>query len=277
MGVVVSFQDYLPPARYDAIPWTAARVYEAASPLGPWTLIATVALSPLDADPANPAPRSFTTELGTADGLWYRVVFADATGDVSEPSEAIQNVAGDGSSYVSVYDLKSSLGLPTTATIDADMTRAAMAASRMVDSLTGRTFYAGAAAETRWFTPVSANYLLVGDMIAVDALELDGTAYVADTDWFRDSTDVLRPINGAFRFPVGRRAVSVTGQWGWIAPPVAVKEAAQILAVQLYKRVREAPFGVVAVTMEGEAVRISRADPQIDGLLAPYRRSSMVE
>ena len=48
---------------------------------------------PVDADPADPAYRSFTTELGTADDYWYRVVFADTDGDISIATVPLQNSA----------------------------------------------------------------------------------------------------------------------------------------------------------------------------------------
>jgi hypothetical protein len=78
MTVVVSLEDYRPSPRYDGEPWTDARIEEAAASTGPWTTLETIALAPVDADPMNPAYRDFTTQLGTADGLWYRIVFLDA-------------------------------------------------------------------------------------------------------------------------------------------------------------------------------------------------------
>jgi hypothetical protein len=77
---VVSFVNMTPPARFDAVPWTDAQVEEAATEDGTCSTIDTVALSPVDVDPAAPAARSFTTILGTGDDLWYRVRFLDASG-----------------------------------------------------------------------------------------------------------------------------------------------------------------------------------------------------
>lgn len=104
MTVVVTFEDYTPAPRFDALPWTEVRVQEAALATGTWATIDTIALSPLDADPENPASRDFTTELGTADELWYRVIFADADGDTSEASEAVQNVASS-TPYATIDEL----------------------------------------------------------------------------------------------------------------------------------------------------------------------------
>jgi hypothetical protein len=94
MGEVVSFVGYRPPERFDSLPWTEVRVEEAATETGVYAPLETIALSPLDADPANPAARSFTTQLGTDVGYWYRVIFADADGDVSQPTTPVQNTTG---------------------------------------------------------------------------------------------------------------------------------------------------------------------------------------
>lgn len=93
MTVVVSFEGYRPPPRYDSIPWTEARLYEATTSDGVGTLIETFTLSPVDADPSDPAYRDFTTELGTAAELWYWIVFADASGDTAAATDPVQNIA----------------------------------------------------------------------------------------------------------------------------------------------------------------------------------------
>jgi hypothetical protein len=94
MAQVITFQWYRPIPRYDSIPWTQARIEESADPDGPWTVIDTITLSPVDADPASPASRSFTTELADdAFDLWYQIVFLDGTGDESLPTDPVQNVA----------------------------------------------------------------------------------------------------------------------------------------------------------------------------------------
>jgi hypothetical protein len=134
MTVVVTFEDYTPAPRYDALPWTEVRIEESDAADGTWTLIDTIALSPLDADPENPASRDFTTELGTADELWYRVIFADADGDTSEASAAVQNVASS-TPYATVDELFRLLKIanPTAAQTLAGE-RVLLAASGEIDS-----------------------------------------------------------------------------------------------------------------------------------------------
>jgi hypothetical protein len=93
-GTTVLILGYRPPERYDGHPWTQVRVEESADQTGSYTPLETIAITPVDTDPTQPAARSFTTELGTAIDYWYRVVFLDATGDVSQPTTPVQNSAG---------------------------------------------------------------------------------------------------------------------------------------------------------------------------------------
>jgi hypothetical protein len=55
--------------------------------------------------------------------------------------------------------------------------------------------------------------------------------------------------------------------------PEDIKTATSILAAKLVRRVREAPFGIVTAGVDqGEAMRISRTDPDVYTLLQPYSR-----
>ncbi len=95
MTQIVSFVGYTPPQRFDTLPWTDVQIEEAASDTGTWTIIDTLALSPVDSDPADPQARSFTTANGTATDQWYRISFVDAALRLSEPTEPVQNVPGN--------------------------------------------------------------------------------------------------------------------------------------------------------------------------------------
>lgn len=94
MAEVVTFIGYRPPARYDSLPWTEVRIEESDLEDGLYVELETIPLVPVDPDPSEPASRSFTTQLGTAIDYWYRVIFADADGDVAQPSTPVQNVTG---------------------------------------------------------------------------------------------------------------------------------------------------------------------------------------
>jgi hypothetical protein len=92
LSVVVSFTGWTPPARYDDLPWTEARIQESATENGVYTQIDVYTLDPVDTDPADPVARTFTTELGTVASQWYRLVWADADGDTSVPTNSVQNI-----------------------------------------------------------------------------------------------------------------------------------------------------------------------------------------
>jgi hypothetical protein len=75
---VVTLSDARPPARVDGLPWTRARMDQAPAAAGAWTALETWTLEDVDADPALPAARSFTSALATLDAGWYRLVWLDA-------------------------------------------------------------------------------------------------------------------------------------------------------------------------------------------------------
>lgn len=111
MSQVITFEQFTPVARYDSIPWTNVRIEESdtetLSELTVWTELETQALSPVDADPSDPAARNFTTELADdAMDLWYRIIFVDGDGDESTPTDPIQNTDPfDSAAYATVDEL----------------------------------------------------------------------------------------------------------------------------------------------------------------------------
>ena len=102
--------------------------------------------SPVDADPANPEYRSFTTELGADDDYWYRVVFADADGDISIATVPIQNSASAIPITVEPYATAAELAtiLQVNATSNATaLERVLIAAAGEINTETGRTDLSG--------------------------------------------------------------------------------------------------------------------------------------
>jgi len=81
---IVSFTDYTPVPRFDDVPWSTVMIEEGPTEEGPWALIDTQNLVPLDADPSDPMPRSFTTNQATIEHGWYRISFGDAYNNVME-------------------------------------------------------------------------------------------------------------------------------------------------------------------------------------------------
>lgn len=146
MAQVITFEGYRPSPRFDSIPWTEARVEEATTEDGPWTQIDVFALSPVDSDPEHPASRSFTTELASdTPDLWYRIVFADGTGDVLQPTTPVQNAGADAtfpsaSAYADVDELARILKIRApSADQTTAMERVLLAAAGEINSEIGRT------------------------------------------------------------------------------------------------------------------------------------------
>lgn len=88
----LTLTDYTPVVRYDGTAWTSAQMFEAADPDGPWTLIETFVLEPVDADPENPETRDFTTTNATLETGWYQIVWVDDFLNESS-TPAVQNVS----------------------------------------------------------------------------------------------------------------------------------------------------------------------------------------
>lgn len=106
--MIVSFEDYTPPARFDLIPWTQVRIEESdSSTLSDdtvWSSIDLIALTP-DPDPADPAVRNFTTSLASnTPDLWYRVTFIDGSANESLPSVPVQNLENAVAAYANTEE-----------------------------------------------------------------------------------------------------------------------------------------------------------------------------
>ncbi len=195
--------------------------------------------------------------------------------------------------YLTLPQFKSMTG-KTTVTDDPTAEMAINAASRAIDAVCERRFYADAAATARVYTPDDWYEVRVDDFHTITGLAVktdpgdDGTY---ETTW--STTDYeLYPLNGIVSgiegwpytriravegrtFPCGQRAtVQVTAQWGWATVPAAVVQACSLVANDYWKS-KDAPFGIAGVDGDGIVARI-RSNPQIRGLLAPYIKSGTV-
>lgn len=164
------------------------------------------------------------------------------------------------------------------------------AATEQIDTYCERTFTAGTA--TRIYTPMDSFLVEIDDLISLTTLKTSSSAdSVFDTTW--TATDYqLEPLNGIaggktvpythiravgdFTYPRdGEEAtVQVTGNFGYgTAVPKDVKQACNLLAIRQFKRY-DSPLGVAGFGDIG-VVRVSRVDPDIESLLAPYRKVRM--
>lgn len=288
MGQVISFEDYVPSARYDDVAWTAAEIYEATAFGGPWSLIDTIALAPVDDDPSRPQSRSFTTSEATdTAGLWYRAVFIDGAGGSSLPTDPVQNAPEFDATtlYLTPEELKASLDLTSTTVGEEDIKRAIPAACRAIDAITGRFFYLTGDetnGETRLYTRMwNPRRLDVDDVVALASVDVDENGDGSYERSLEVGTDyVLAPANAHLKgrpfeqlvlrgrhrnWPEGPDAIRLTGRFGWEEVPPGVVEASSILAARLVKVIREASFGVYVIPNldTATAVRLGRQDPHV--------------
>jgi hypothetical protein len=194
--------------------------------------------------------------------------------------------------YANGAELKATLELTGETFADPDITLALTAASRAIDNVCDRRFYADAdATQVRYYSPDDARILRIDDLVTLTTLVTDpGGDGTFEDAWTLNTDFVLEPLNaaanahpyttiavhpnGSFRLPCSfPRSVKLTGKFGWSAVPEPIKEATMVLASKLMRRAREAPFGVVSVGLEaGAAMRIARNDPDVLMLVGPYRR-----
>ncbi len=202
--------------------------------------------------------------------------------------------------YITDEELKETLTLSGSSFSDDDVGRAVRAASRAVDEMAGRVFYPsptlapdadGYEPEVRTFTAMHRHRVDVDDLLHVDdvATTFNGSTFItwAAADY------VLEPLNATVKgkphdtlraFPFRRffpvcipGGVRVSGRFGWAAPPDQVVELTGILAAKLFKRAREAPFGIVTVGIEvATAVRIARSDPDMALLVEGVTRRGVL-
>lgn len=187
-------------------------------------------------------------------------------------------------SYATIAQLKARLDISSTDD-DAVLTEVLEAASRQVDGWCGRVF-SPEAGEARRLTADAWDLLILPDdlhALTGIAIDRDGDG-VYETAWLTTDVDlqpypgpysVLKPRNGQ-AFPTHRYAVELTGDWGFgTSVPAPIREATLLQATRLYKRT-DAPFGVTGSAEHGQLQTISRVDPDVAELLAPYKRVSMV-
>jgi hypothetical protein len=190
--------------------------------------------------------------------------------------------------YATLSQVKGALRI-TDQIDDALLNTAIDAASRWVDGWCGRTFQAAAGTTVKDYVPSGRmEPLFVNDLTTVVSIKIDEDLDRTFSTTLNEIDFQLEPINGAFgnAFPFyvirpqedgywptsfGRATVRVEATFGWPAIPDAVREATILQASRLYTRL-SSPVGVVSFGDMG-AIRVSRfADPDVEMLLAPYRR-----
>jgi hypothetical protein len=196
--------------------------------------------------------------------------------------------------YITSAEFKTRHGI-TVATNDTRIAEHITAASRRVDTLTGRQFATHTGAATaRYFSPASCGMVWIDDAYEITSVEVDGTdagtyseTWTASTHYETDPANGVGPDGqsgwpvttlravGGLTFPVGhlRRAVKVTAKWGWAAVPSDVKEATYLLAHRYYFEVA-VPGGITTPNPEFGVPGAPLLRPYTaEGLLKAYTRA----
>ncbi|MFJ8163816.1 head-tail connector protein [Streptomyces sp. NPDC096136] len=187
--------------------------------------------------------------------------------------------------YAALSVLKQMLGVEDSDTSrDVLLTSALAAASRSIDTATGRRFYLDPVASPRTYRPADRTVndtggarLLLDDAGADPVTVETGSAgtWTALSDYETGPENALargRPITSLIRasgrWGTGPARVRVTARWGWPAVPDEIVQATLIQAARLFKR-KDSPEGVTG-SAEWGVVRLSRRDPDVWGLIEHF-------
>jgi hypothetical protein len=193
--------------------------------------------------------------------------------------------------YASLADLKAALRLQDS--IDDSLLELAIeSASREIDGYCERVFYSTTG--TRVYAPTNIYTVTTDDIISVTTLKSSSDGVTYDITW-TTSDYQLEPLNGFAgglstpytriratgnylmpSFSVGtfyelEALIQVVGVFGWSAVPAAIRQATVILAMRLFKRL-DAPLGMISNDMG--SMRVGRFDPDVEALVAPFRKVS---
>lgn len=186
--------------------------------------------------------------------------------------------------YITSDALKASLDLTGVTYADDDITLAISAASEQVNEQCNRRFTLDETNDNvRLYRPI-------GRLVDIDdASDIQGVAIGYGDGTFPTVLTLnvdyeLEPLNSAAdnepytmirlkRHHHHRcHQVQITGQFGWPAVPDLVMSATSLLASRIMRRMREAPFGVVQMGLDGQAARIAQTDPDVCAMLMPLTR-----
>ena len=195
--------------------------------------------------------------------------------------------------YTTVATFQSYTGMTTiTADETVNIEKAIESASRTIDRMTNRRFWADTNATARQYRATDFYRLFVDDISSTTGLIVktdtggDGTfetTLTFNTDYILDPVNapqLERPFTivtmvGTTLFPSPvnlRPGVQVTAKFGWYngTPPDDIEEACLILSTDLVKRASSVG-GVLGLSELG-AIRMSPLGRDVQAMVRPYRR-----
>ena len=227
------------------------------------------------------------TDLGDYLVTWSGT---DSESDTVTATEIIEVTAYLGELYCDRATLKTHLGISNDTTRDGLLDDALAAASRYIDRLTGRRFYADDSASARVYRPhrrvvrdSDGDRLLIDDVSSLTGLVVEVgsvsagvftgstlTAYETGPD---NALVQYEPVTwllatGSYWTASPYTRVRVTARWGWPAVPDEIAQATKLQAGRLFKR-KDSPEGV-AGSADWGVVRVTRVDPDVMSLIQPF-------
>lgn len=191
--------------------------------------------------------------------------------------------------YASLAEVKAALRISDT-TDDTLLELCVESSSRQIDGYTQRIFYSQPAV-TRVYAPRSSILVDTDDIVSLTTLRTADDGETFTTTWSAADYQ-LEPLNGQtggtvmpanriravgdFLFPVyenSEATVQVVGTFGFATTPVDIKQATIILSIRQFKRY-DSPLGVAGFGDLG-AMRVARFDPDVEALVAPWRKYSI--
>ena len=206
---------------------------------------------------------------------------------------ATSQSSGITNGYATLADLKARLSIASAVTTyDATLEGFIETASRRIDEDTEREFFTTSA--TRYYTPDDHLTLFSPDDIqsisVLQTVSVQGHGLrTYGYTWTEGQDFDLEPANkapytrvvvnstGIYTFPLLRRGVKITGVFGYCTAgnhPPMIGEACLIMAARMFERVKS-PLGVIGGEQLTESVRIGKADPDYEALIAPYIRMEL--
>jgi hypothetical protein len=193
--------------------------------------------------------------------------------------------------YCTLAELKAALRVSDS--IDDSLLELAIeSASREIDGTCERFFYNTSG--TQIYAPHNFYLVQTNDIVSVTSVKTS-TDGVTFGQTLRTSDYQLEPLNniagglvtpftqmravGDYLWPAYspqtifhlEASVQVTGTFGWASVPTAIRQATVILAMRIFKRL-DAPLGMI--TNDLGSMRVGRFDPDVEALVAPFRRLS---
>jgi len=187
--------------------------------------------------------------------------------------------------YATLAQIKASARIDDS--VDDDLLELAVeSASRQIDAACETQFFQ--TATTRIYTPQDSYVTEIDDLVSVTTIKTSSAADgVFDVTW-QTSDYQLEPLNslsggiassynriravGDYTWPIAglEATVQVNGTFGYSSVPTAITQATILLAARIFKR-NDSPLGVTGFGDIG-VIRVGRLDPDVEAMIAPYKR-----